>query len=102
MREERGKRGSTVARASRVLFCSSSGDPRSSPLFLCARQSGEGSLEPPTKRISGTERPWNGVAAIYRGAGSGVDGVEIENKEEEQSSVVPCDFILAAAWPQHI
>lgn len=30
------------------------------------------------------------------------EGAEPENKEEEHSSVVPCDFILAAAWPQHI
>lgn len=30
------------------------------------------------------------------------EGAEPENKEEEHSSMVPCDFILAAAWPQHI
>lgn len=46
--------------------------------------------------------PEKRLCGISRGLMGGVENNGKGTERERERAVVPCDFILAAAWPQHI
>lgn len=82
-----------MARASRVLF--SFLEWRFPGALSLSFRLAQSSLE--EERITGRERPEKRLYGVSRGL---MEGVENNGGERERES--GGDFILAAAWPQHI